>query len=381
MPAFNFIVFPYRDLYFAKRYGWSVRDLALLRALSRSSRVRSLRVIPRPISVYERLLGKVSCRYEAFTGKAKIDDVTSWDLLGPLKGRSWAETAYGEILGESEARAPATEVKVLLDFTPIAQIPYQLFPKSIVWYDLIDNFAKHNRFTSHQRALVNKKYALVDQRADFITGVSAAALCQFKNDNTLIVPNGLSADSALHQYADNEASYDLGFIGFITNKLDISLVRKLAVEGGMTVAMYGKIYDKSTGKALKKLPNVFLKGPFHDKELPLISTKFRVGVIPYLRSREHDGSPNKLYQYLSYGKPVVSSNAYPGETDRFDKYVYVVENSPATEVIERVRTLVCQAKEGGEKLRRRLSALIDNSMKWENKVDDILDRLEAISKR
>lgn len=37
---------------------------------------------------------------------------------------------------------------------------------------------------------------------------------------------------------------------------------------------------------------------------------FQVGLIPYLESRSHDGSPLKLYEYLHYGKPVLTSIDY-----------------------------------------------------------------------
>ena len=61
---------------------------------------------------------------------------------------------------------------------------------------------------------------------------------------------------------------------------------------------------------LYKLKNVFIHGGFHYDDLPSICLSFRVGLLPYLNNMSHDGSPLKLYEYLRYCRPVITSIDY-----------------------------------------------------------------------
>ena len=91
-----------------------------------------------------------------------------------------------------------------------------------------------------------------------------------------------------------------------------------------TVAIYGDFYDHKVRAKLKTLNNVKLLGGFHYNDLPVICKTFKVGLLPYLKEKSHDGSPLKLYEYLRYLRPVLTSIDYELTSD---KYIINYRNS------------------------------------------------------
>jgi hypothetical protein len=105
-----------------------------------------------------------------------------------------------------------------------------------------------------------------------------------------------------------EPKFDFGFIGFVTDKIDIEFIASLSKS--YSVAIYGDFYDRKVKAKLAGLSNVFLLGGFRYQNLPKICRSFKVGLLPYREDRSHDGSPLKLYEYLRYLRPVISSIDY-----------------------------------------------------------------------
>jgi hypothetical protein len=353
----------------------------MVQALADSARVRSLLLIPRPITIHERLLGKWPPLRAELPAKVKLLERTSFDLFGPLKGRRWARSAYKRLWPTLRELAQDQQdgMRVLLDFTPIARIDYyQSFPGYKVWYDLIDDFRRHNRFGQADRDLVRRKYDEVRMHADLVTGVTSAALEGFAGRNTMVVANGVaSREPTVTDPA--EAEYDLGFIGFVTDKFDIDMIRTIAEDGGMSVVVHGQVYDRAVARRLQRVQNVTLTGPFEEKRLPETMKSFAVGLIPYRADRSHHGSPIKLYQYITSGRAVVSSHAYPGESDRLGELVCVFEGKDKREFIATVRQLVQEARGCGIERSRRISRAVSEEVTWSAKVDLVLDRLEETS--
>ena len=60
-------------------------------------------------------------------------------------------------------------------------------------------------------------------------------------------------------------------------------------------------------------------GGFRYQNLPKICRSFKVGLLPYREDRSHDGSPLKLYEYLRYLRPVISSINYEITDDTYIK--------------------------------------------------------------
>lgn len=357
----NILVFPYRDMYFQKKYGPVVRDLQIISALVDSNLVSSIVIVNRPVSLYERVLGKFPW-ISSGNHKISVIDITSYDLIGPLAGRSWAHMLYDDfierIVGGSKAMGGNNNI--LLDFTPLSYINYQCFKGFYVWYDVIDNFTRHNRYTEQEKNIVRDKYSYVSHYADLVTGTTVAAINEFDTRNKIVVSNGINAaDKKLYNANCNDKpqKYDIGYTGFITNKLDTELIELLAEKGKYKIAIYGKVYDREVAMRLKGITNVTLMGSFRGDGVPEIMTQFKIGIIPYRKEKEHDGSPIKLYQYQSYGKPVVSSHAYQGELTQNMEYVLIADGLSETEIINGVAMMINQVDASRSILSKRLSLI------------------------
>ncbi|GEM_PF-2083738 len=138
------------------------------------------------------------------------------------------------------------------------------------------------------------------------------------NSKTHLIPNGVDenfiqvAEGKLHKPADMPDGIVIGFEGAIANWLDFDLLYTLAEAiGNAKIVLVGKLLvslDRELFKKLTSLSNVVYLGekPYH--ELPTYISYFDVGIIPFsISSLTKAVHPNKLYEYLSCGIPVVST--------------------------------------------------------------------------
>jgi hypothetical protein len=332
----NLVVFCYRGSYFYEKYGPAVRDLQILITLAQMEGV-SVTLLERPISVYERMLGKFFPAGVLDEYDIRVNDKTSFDVFGPLRLRLWWEGSVKSYLSEAlPGLRKEAAVNVFLDFMPIGIPKHETLDGWYYWYDFIDNFTKHNRYSEAERQAVQRKYAFVKDHAQLLTFVSNECLHNVTLDQqfgakTSVLTNKVFEDSGsikknVELIESSKEHFDFGFIGFVTNKIDIEFIKRLA--GNFTVAIYGDFYDQKVKARLQSLDNVKLLGGFHYRQLSKICETFKVGLLPYRQEVSHDGSPLKLYEYLRYRKPVLTSIDYE-LTD--EKYIVNYRNGALTD--------------------------------------------------
>lgn len=303
MEKLSFIIFPYRGIHFKKKYGTTVRDLQIIEIIKNSELTENCLVVERPLSIYEILLGRMSKKPNHLTS-------ISTEIIGPLKQRSWTEYCYDQEIQKINTITMHWKNVVILDFTPIAKININKIKHDYYWYDLIDNFSIHNRFNQSQKNKVLEKYSSVQKKHDLISGVSEKSLLNFETGKKIILPNGLYPDY-LSATKESKKNDKYGFVGFITNKLDLEFLENLLSEdSNATIGIYGEILDSKVEKHLKSIKNINIYGKFHRRDYPSIFSSFKVGLIPYLLEKSHDGSALKLYDYLFNCKPVLTSTDY-----------------------------------------------------------------------
>lgn len=320
----NIVVVPYRDSYFYEKYGPAVRDLQIIETLSRLDCVSQIVVINRPVSIVENFLLKKIIRKELKLEKVTTINSFSWDVFGVSRGRSWISKCYDEVVYNClEKYGKKDCLNVFLDFLPMGRF-LKVPQEWVYWYDLIDNFKKHNRYSDSEKDLVAKKYHSVAENAGFLTAVSEGCFngefSEFYNkkvlSNKIFIPRNRGLESKRN--LDNDAfMYDFGFIGFVTDKFDIEFVERLSKY--YTIVIYGDFFDKRYERKLKNNKNIYLKGRFSYLELEGICKSFRVGLLPYLPEKSHDESPLKVYEYIKYNKPCLSSLDY--EFSHFEFFV------------------------------------------------------------
>ena len=328
----NLVVLNYRGSYFYREYGPAVRDLQFLLTLAQMDEI-SLTLLERPVSVYERILGKVFQKGILDGYDISIYDSTSYDLIGPLKRRLWWDRSIKQYLNEMLPQLKDDQAtNVFLDCMPIGSPDPESLHGWYYWYDFIDNFTKHNRFTKTERQAVQRKYLFVKRHAQLLTFVSEECfrnvnLDQPSSAEIRVVTNKVfedlpSRDKNVCLDTSSQDLFDFGFIGFVTDKIDVNFIQKLSFNH--TVAIYGDFYDHKVRAKLSTLNNVKLLGGFHYSDLSVICKTFKVGLLPYLKEKSHDGSPLKLYEYLRYLRPVLTSIDYELTSD---KYIINYRNS------------------------------------------------------
>jgi hypothetical protein len=197
-------------------------------------------------------------------------------------------------------------INIVIDFLPIGNLPNWTQDLDYIWYDLIDNFQKHNRYTQNEKKAVTEKYSQVKKLAHektLVTGVSSDAINEF--ENSLVLNNGILDEHNKTCSVSSSEHYDFGFMGFITDKFDIEKIEILA-KLGYTIAIYGEFYDSSLKSTIEKIVNVTVFGRFSHLDTQKILSTFKIGLIPYIVEKLHDESPLKMFQYFSAQKLVLS---------------------------------------------------------------------------
>ena len=370
----NLVAFCYRGSYFYKKYGPAVRDLQILITLAQMEGV-SVTLLERPISMYERVLGKVFPEGILDDYHIRICDKTSFDFFGPLKFRLWWEHSVKSYLADILPRLKKdTAVNVFLDFMPIGIPKHETLDGWYYWYDFIDNFTKHNRYSEAERMAVQRKYVFATKRAHFLSFVSTDCLENVTLGRPVFGKTSVVTNKVFEDFGSSSTSaglsessrkhFDFGFIGFVTDKIDIDFIKRLA--GNFTVGIYGDFYDRKIKAKLQSLDNVWLLGGFHyDQLLPICET-FKVGLLPYRHEISHDGSPLKLYEYLRYCKPVLTSIDYELTDQRYiiNYRKVAVTNAALTDMInlsgdEGIAHLITDDDYFGKPLREIVTAVID----------------------
>ncbi len=305
----------YRDAYFINRIGFAVRDTQFVETIRRSDYFDKVTIINRPVFLLERIVKpKRHSGVEGF----HIVDTTSYRLFPFFSGRRSLLNVYNEILSKTLAESREHfDVSVVVDFHPISMLRVEDRERLIFWYDQIDNFAKHNRFSRSERELVRQKTQYVANHYDVISSVSSQAGEVFSRADVFVAPNGVfsSGPDVLDAV---EPTFDFGFIGFITDKIDIEYLSELR-RRGFSVVLYGKSFSRATLSSLTDA-GVDYMGSFQYRDVSKIIRTFSVGLIPYLAERSHDGSPLKMYEYLRNRRPCLTSIDYELRTPWITNY-------------------------------------------------------------
>ncbi|WP_422923228.1 hypothetical protein [Singulisphaera sp. PoT] len=364
----NILAFPYRDWYFHTQFGSAVRDLQIIDALLECGAVKKITLVNRPVSIYERLTTKRNPPHTT-NPKLVVLDATSYDLMGPLRGRKWFENCYYKY---SHLNLYDTEcVNLILDFLPIGGMTYEAIRHDLVWYDCIDNFTKHNRFDTLERDLVRKKYRYVDSAAKLITGVSPGVVAEF--ERAVVVPNAAGYKPRINEIAvANDDAFDFGYIGFLTDKFDLDLIELLA-RNGYRISVFGKSFDSKITNRIRNLPNVQYNGAFNHSDIPRIVKTFYVGLLPYHQCKSHDESPLKLYQYLIHGKPTLTSINYELQGEGIACYDGTSQRG-ILELAKRLRDCANSLN-----FRQRMVQSLQPDHFWETKLSQILARIRTLN--
>ncbi len=157
-----------------------------------------------------------------------------------------------------------------------------------------------------------------------------------------------------------------GYLGTINNRLDIKLLTRVAAYlPDWQFVFVGQVQPWSVDlHPLQKLPNVHFPGWFPFAEMPELIKGMDVCLLPYVDTElTRYRSPLKLYEYISAGKPVVSTD-HP-EVREFSALVEIASAA------EEFAAAVVRAKDEDSPARQRQRAELGQQHSWDRRVDEM----------
>jgi glycosyltransferase involved in cell wall biosynthesis len=143
-----------------------------------------------------------------------------------------------------------------------------------------------------------------------------------------------------------------GYVGAIGPWFDTEAVLRAAQSNPeFDFVLAGRVENPDVWR-LKGLPNVSLLGEVPYADLPRLLARFKVGLIPFLlNDLTRATNPIKLYEYFSFGLPVVSTRL--PEVEAFADEVYLC--SEPGEFASQVRRAMLEEDEDRRRRRKRIA--------------------------
>ncbi len=207
------------------------------------------------------------------------------------------------------------------------------------------------------------------------------AMSEFHQD-VRVLPNGIDVyvdenyplSARFHEF-NTLPRPRIGFVGNLEEKIDINLLRALAVKRPQwQIVLVGSVHANPKVLELAELPNVRFPGVVPYEEAKHWIRNFDVAIIPHRRSElTRHMNPLKFYVYLGLGVPVVST---PIENlGELSQYISVAEDADAfVSAVER------ELGRRGSKMNPCLERDVYNNT-WEQRVNTLLTWLEEATRK
>lgn len=207
-------------------------------------------------------------------------------------------------------------------------------------YHCEDEYTSYHTLTLDSRRRIEAYEKMMMTRADAVIVVSQKLYEAKKsfNPQTWLVPNGVNYQGYASALANSQLPGDLqvinsprlGYSGYISDKLNLSMLKELAqANPHWSLVFLGEVgisgEQAEVWQALRVLPNVHHIGPVEWSQVPHYVKGFDVGLLPYFQDNHAEHiSPMKLYDYLAAGLPVASVDI-PAARE-FSQYIHLASN-------------------------------------------------------
>ena len=199
--------------------------------------------------------------------------------------------------------------------TPLSlDIAYNIIKKLLVYY-CIDNFSASSSFAKK----IKRSEERLLERSDivFVTSKALESRCLKHNKNVHRFPFGVClkefenarlSEKIPPQELRNIKRPIIGYVGGIHKWVDKELIKTTAEKNPDYSFVFVGPLQADVGN-LRKVRNIYFLGQKEHKDIPYFVKNFDVGIIPYLITEyTRNVYPTKLNEYLSLGKPVVSTD-------------------------------------------------------------------------
>lgn len=247
-------------------------------------------------------------------------------------------------------------------------------PHNIVVTQIVDNNSFRND-ENHIIEFTKLQYNELARLSDLVITSSITNYNIFSNinNNCFFIENGVSekfiSDPSDFPFIKNNAKPRLGYLGFISERTDIDLIRYIALlRPNYLLLIAGPDRGILGPSKITELSNVKYIGPIHHEQAPSFLKNLDVCLIPH-KDNEYSRSmsPLKLFQYLASGRPIVSTKV--AGTERWGNLVMLSDTYDA--FIHNIDVTL-------EKDNQKKSAIRINAAKaenWDNRVEHMINKL------
>lgn len=248
-------------------------------------------------------------------------------------------------------------------------------------YDCVDRHSQYPGMIN--KDVVNKMEKDLASKADmvFSTAIGLHETLLSYNKNARLIPNGSAYEIFSRAHFETFDIPDalkgkshpiFGFVGMLQECIDYELIERIANEiENSTVIMIGKPLPGVNIDRLKKYENIIITGLIPQEDLPKYISHFDVCLNTFTAGGlSTDVSPLKFYEYLSTGKPIVSTRE-PIQVLDFEDLAYIAHNRD--DFID--LCLLALAEKDSEKVLKRLTC--GKNCSWSARVKQMEEILRS----
>jgi hypothetical protein len=198
--------------------------------------------------------------------------------------------------------------------------------KSNIFYDISDDYLDFTDSLKWRTILKDYEEFICDKANKvFISSLNLAV--KSTQNKTIYIENGVDIDSFSGAKPVIESKKKvIGFIGGIFDWIDFDLIDLVcSIFTDNEIALIGPTNHFDKIETLNKHKNFTYYGEVDKKEIANYFASFDVGIIPFLSTDDYPRlktvNSNKVYQYLYFGYPVVSTS-FP-QVDELKNEIYV----------------------------------------------------------
>lgn len=314
------VVFGHNDWWVWQAQGFSTRNAALMRELSRAPQVSSMAIVDsprwsphshRPAERRSERVSTVADKVVAVAHSYALPLPASW---GP--GRSLNERlARPRLRRRLHPSQSSGDPVVLWVADPRMVEPALHVSRDLFVFDAIDDWRDH---PWAGKDVVQHGYDLAAAEADVVFAVHPALLERLSPRGVAetlfnaVDPQPWLDASPAPAFAEEPRPL-VGYVGMIQSRVDAALLAEVArLVPSVTFALAGFVSPASRDQLRGLPPNVRLLGPMPHPEVPAFVAACDACIVPHLRrGLTTSMDPLKLYEYAASGAPVVSTVSSP----------------------------------------------------------------------
>ncbi|MDK2773364.1 MAG: glycosyltransferase [Flavobacterium sp.] len=263
---------------------------------------------------------------------------------------------------------------------------WKIFGKKII-YDVHENYSKQV-YTKEYIPLVMRK--LLQQVIKFIEYIYAYfvdiiivvhqdlnfILNKFKKHIT--ISNAPILD---YKFVPKTRKKQFCYIGVISEERGILKMAKIFNELKVDFVLAGNFSSKKLKKKIISLKNIKYLGIINREEVIKVISESTCGVCTYLPLPNHMiSNPNKLFEYLNYGTPVICSNfeSYKDIIDEKYSFVHYVDVNNKSEIVKNIKNILSMNDNELNNSGEEANKFIEKNYNWDIEANKLIESYKKI---